>query len=475
MKKQLLLAGALLSLFTAPAQQLLKPSVQQSPYNNFLSRLLQSQNSGRLAQKPTDIQYRVVAQAFTELGEDETYTDSLRYKYSGTRGSNYNYDNRSLAYNTYFSSNYAPLFIAPGEDNPADLHADSIRSFEDGSLYNTEIGYYRNDKKLDSFTSLYISPDGNDYNKTKHSFNTQGYVTAMYFLNSANNGVTYDTFQKRTVTYNNDFSKIVTDSLFDKNGTQWEIVQTNQYHYNTQNKLDTVLTKTNYLGPLEPYQRFTLSYNSNGNLQKSMVVNYVNGLPQNSAKDSFGYTTGIDYATYRENTSYFMIDDEPMEYGNRQIKYPGTNGLPDSVLMYSKYPDAGTWVLESKIRYTYTAAGLPEILKEYDADNIQLAKLTMYYESYDDGVSSIKPVTGNAAFSVYPNPFTNNITIDWKGLQEKANLKLVNTLGQDVYQASLKLNQGKNELTLPSLPAGNYILLIQTADGQTRSNKMIKK
>ena len=66
--------------------------------------------------------------------------------------------------------------------------------------------------------------------------------------------------------------------------------------------------------------------------------------------------------------------------------------------------------------------------------------------------------------SIYPNPFSDQLTIQWEGVSTQADLAIRNMLGQVVYQTQLLL-QAKQSLSIPSgLPAGMYLLEVRGAN-----------
>ena len=71
---------------------------------------------------------------------------------------------------------------------------------------------------------------------------------------------------------------------------------------------------------------------------------------------------------------------------------------------------------------------------------------------------------------VYPNPFSDFINIDIG--DKKADVKLLNLLGQVSFLKSLQ--QGENLVSGINIPAGVYILRVQTADS-VLSKIVVKK
>lgn len=125
MKQFLLFLGCLSALETK-AQQI-QPDLffQNKEHERYVACLLQNQYNRNTAQKPTTIKQRVIARA--NVFSDNGTWDSSFYKYSGSRGSEFNYD--IGGYSKVFFGIDAPTgyyFLGP---NPGNLQADSIFNF----------------------------------------------------------------------------------------------------------------------------------------------------------------------------------------------------------------------------------------------------------------------------------------------------------------------------------------------------------
>jgi hypothetical protein len=163
--------------------------------------------------------------------------------------------------------------------------------------------------------------------------------------------------------------------------------------------------------------------------------------------------------------------------GNIMQKFPGINGLPDSLVAFSREQSMDPFEKEGTLIYQYNSFNNPVKETIIFADTTPPSSVNFYYEEYEDSVSSIQPVTDSKDFQVYPNPFTDNINIDYKGdkTMQTVNIKLVNILGQILFQEKRSLNQGHNSIKLPETAAGNYFLIFTSPDGQAWSRKMLKQ
>lgn len=475
MKKNVFLAGAaLLSIFQAHAQKRPNFTNRQHAGSAVIHNMLSRQWSNTAAQKPTGIQQRVIAQGLTDLTGSEVSLDSFLFKYSGTNGSVYDYN--QFGYNQSFEPVYAPMQIDHRYDaDPMKLLADTIINYYDEELYSMERASYRSDKKLDSIFGY--EPDGSDfslYSKTFMHFTATGHIDTV----TAMEGQPMDIYSIHSYKYNTGETKLLTDTVFmpDMPGTYFAY----QYKYNaTSGRLDTSYA-TYQTTPNTQRNRVIYDYYSDGKIRKTTSQSFTNGAWTTDGFDSLGYTAGVNYYTYWKQSHTFFDGTQNVEYSYLTRQFPGTGGAPDSSVSYNSDFMTNEWTRESKIVYTYNSFGNPVKLvgTDFDEDGTATPEgfINFYYETYDDNLA-IRPVTENTALAVYPNPFTNSINIDWKEQKTgKISLKLTNIAGQDVFKTTLNLTPGKNAISIPAtLSHGQYILQVQDAHGQSWSHKMIKK
>ncbi len=472
MKKTLLLATfASLSLSQAKAQQipdLLFPNRAGHKHTKVTQNLLRLQSTGNIAQKPTGLKQRVIAQALNT----PFFSDSTRFTYIGTNGSVYDFNNPDYNYADNFTYEYAPMFIAPFQASSSRIIADSIIKYDGNDLAKWSKAFYRADKKIDSVWNYFF--DGTMFTNSRaiNVYNAQGYLTTTYGIQQ-NPPPVWDTFSYQRFYYNSTFTRMDRDSSWFGISAAPSLRQSDVYYYGASGKLDSFVTWD--LQGAAPFrsQSYVMTYTSTGKLQTVKNYDLESGTPSLIGLDSIGYTNGVDYYTYHESNQY---ENDTLYDGTREIKFVGAGGLVDSVQGYGREGESSPWTFQGSFKYTYnsysnpekltaTLVGLPGSLDVYK----------FYYETYDDGLS-IKPVTASKDFSIYPNPFHNTLAIDWKGKQPGAvSLRLVNILGQEVYSQSLKLSNGKNTLNLPALSTGDYILFITDAEGKSWSSKVVKQ
>ncbi|MCT4664201.1 MAG: T9SS type A sorting domain-containing protein [Flavobacteriales bacterium] len=74
-------------------------------------------------------------------------------------------------------------------------------------------------------------------------------------------------------------------------------------------------------------------------------------------------------------------------------------------------------------------------------------------------------------FEVYPNPTKNIFTIDLAEDYPEVNMELYDILGKKILER--KLTEKSNEIAIPSLESGTYIIRLMSADGKIQQKKLI--
>ena len=114
----------------------------------------------------------------------------------------------------------------------------------------------------------------------------------------------------------------------------------------------------------------------------------------------------------------------------------------DSIAVAQAQETAGNWLKDGNTNYSvdcFTTLGAPQINEN--------------------------------AFTMYPNPVQDVLTIDWVQ-QEDASVKIYDARGILVFERSIQ--SGTNEIVTSGLPTGIYFVKIKTSEG-TLSRKLIKK
>lgn len=152
-------------------------------------------------------------------------------------------------------------------------------------------------------------------------------------------------------------------------------------------------------------------------------------------------------------------------YGDSWINNPKSIGKPEAgmfsnnvINMYGaeayfleKNPDLPFLVREDKYEPFFTA------LDSFPSEGI------VYSFKY----LRTPPILGTAEltkenFIIYPNPCKNQVKIQWDGEQKISSVKLLNMLGQE---ANADWNENEKTLRFSGLPAGIYLVQLQSGSG----------
>jgi len=473
MKKNLTILSFLLLAFAITnAQSLDFQNAENSNKQKLIKHIISKQFNNNHLLKPTGIKQRVIGQSWNTI-QPEVGCDSLRYTYTGTNGSNYDYNQLEFPFQFALPAVRMDYFYERLR-SPSDLLADSIISChaqDNFAISQIETAHYRADKKIDSIKTHYLDAN-NSMRKNLMSYTANGNVASYTTIV---NSSSIDTIQHTIFTYNANNDKIIADTLYVEDLGSLNLVGYNEYKYNTTGNYDTVYRFLNGV----PQMRFAFDYYLNGKLRKVTQQNFDNNNWLVKAIDSIGYTAGSSFYTYWSTTVYQIVGGNPINSATRyKMQYPGTHAGPDSVAQFISYNN-GLLNPVGIHYYTYNEYDNPIRLDNrlfYPGEPEFVRYDLFHYETFDDNPLSVKNIA-NKNFSVFPNPFHNRITIDWKGIvsSEKVMVKMVNILGQEMFKKSLPINKGLNEIQIPDVNDGNYILIIQDAEGKTYQDKLIKK
>ncbi|MEI7801409.1 MAG: T9SS type A sorting domain-containing protein [Bacteroidota bacterium] len=92
------------------------------------------------------------------------------------------------------------------------------------------------------------------------------------------------------------------------------------------------------------------------------------------------------------------------------------------------------------------------------------------HTSFATGINAIS--NNSIPFSLYPNPTSKNITVDYN-ITVTATLTIYNLLGEQVQQISLEKNTTKKTVTLTNIPSGIYFCVLRTEDGKIAQQKLV--
>ncbi len=480
MKNALLLSIFLLGGLTAMAQSQFQDHLQHNPHlskqaadnQKLINNILSAQPAtASVANKPTTIQQRVIAQTF--INQFHSVEDSVQYKYSGTNGSKFNFNDPQLNYDVRFYSSYLPSEVVALPNLNSYLLADSIFDYFGGSdtVGRISNAFYNSGNKVDSFCDDDLGSP-NDVLKTVHTFNAQHFLTQVTTLSNTNAPNIFDTSIVKKYCYDIAGTQLLSDTLYRSFNNALRIFNATHYHYNAQSLVDSIYGYTLRDSGYELSQISAIKYNANSQLQNINVFYFnENQALTNLEIDTVGYAASVPFYTYYAVTYVDLIANNVE--GASIIKTVGNNNLPDSVT-YVSFDNSGTDVIA--LKYTYNGFNNPiKLVGTNMSDSSFSSQYNFYYETFDDAVTAIINIKNNKDFSIYPNPFNNKLNIDWKGAKaNQTKIALVNVLEQMVYSSNQNLITGTNTIDIPNLIKGNYVLLIQDVKGNTWKSQLVK-
>lgn len=458
-------------------------SAQQAPFKLIKKDVLQS-NSYKKAQqflnvkhstnsnRPTTQQQRVLSQVY--LDSDNLPSDSTTYTYSNMRGSDFDYYDFDFEYNI----DHEPG-IVPSSINPANMYSSSMSAFADtiksnysnnnNGQFTYSKGYYRSDNQIDSIiTGFGDNTNLTPNNKIENTFNTAGQIQSTTRLTIGN---TTD-YSIDKYNYNAASTLITEDSLYYTTGSVTQLDLVTSYKYNANNKLDSILTIATPNGISTVVDFTAFSYNSNNMVQS---VHYYELEPTTSVfelseVDSFTYFNNFD--AY-QSVKYYSYDGGQIdEFGFIQGTL-GVNGYPDSLKAITIDYDFNDTTTATLV-FEYNSFNNPIKIRFFDNDTLD-GGTNFRYQEYDDSTTSIKSIVNNS-FEMFPNPFSNQISINNKSdLSGVCTISLTDFAGRIVFESNQSIHAGQNDIAIPQLAKGIYILELQNEKGIHFNQKVVKE
>jgi|GEM_PF-3127803 len=388
-------------------------------------------------QKTTSVSERLIAWSVQDLNI-AVLTDSVRFRYSGTRTSQFN--ENLLAYN--------PDFRFPSYRSDLILY-DSMISYDfSGGQPMWRTRGYQND------TTIAFERD--DYELNLWTCDLQGRITKnqRFYLAS---GVVLDTLY-RTYYFYDALNRLAGDSTEVKTGTGWVMDRKLVYTYDNLNRMNSRTVYQMDNGTWLPSARESRTYAQNGKLQEEVYQEFDGTAWINQGKDSFGYAGNARvYAASFFWTGLIWLKDEI------EIRELDTLGRPVLVKTWEVYAPDDTTYLE----ITHTVHNNPETIY-YTRDTVQRLT-TYYYEPYNvTDVPGLPDVPGPVLF---PNPARDVLYVAGPGSSE--GYCIFNAAGVPVRAASGGTYATPLAISLEGLSPGNYFVRLN-ADRQGRLSGFIK-
>ncbi|XZF13246.1 T9SS type A sorting domain-containing protein [Chitinophagaceae bacterium MMS25-I14] len=471
MKLLHVLSIALLTSGTALAQpNSIFKSHLQSTRQRQIAQMLLPQDAGT-AMKSTGLRKRVIAQSVYMSG---VIQDTTRYFYSNNyQASKFDYNQVDFDNSSYNPVDY-PVFsfisgIVPSGSYSLGANCDSLQSWsDDGSgsglqLSEDQHNGYVNNNMLSDHKDLTYS-GGDTYGKHFiNSFDAQGRLIASIQQNYDTATHNWDTFDKKKIYYNAQ-GRVQKDTVFQYDAGSWvattaydytydangNITQINDVEFDGANWTLNAQYKNTYTSNRLKTMTFFQDTSSNGTGQFAPVI-----------VDSFSYAgSGSFYTYWGETLMPAPSIVVPILEFTRTLN---SMGLPDSMAI-SSYNGSSLSLVETAV-INYDADANPLTARFQDAQSGQTGIATYYYETFNDATSVTNIQEAEKSFTIFPNPAQDVLNIRKTGntAVTAASVRIINTLGQNVFSGQLN---GDQQVNIGNLQPGNYWISIADEKGK---------
>lgn len=441
-------------LLTIGAQAQTKEFLQKRAEKNKRINAIIANQAKRSAGKTTNTYWRIKSNSNYQLnGTSLEISDSTLYKYTSDRGSSIEFGS-DLFLNDYGITD--------------EVNFDTAWKYADQGSGLESVGRNKCDYDGNGYKILY-----REQNKTGSNYVNSNETRAV---RDANGNITKEVG-------------------FTWNGTGWDSTNVTDRIFDSQGK---VLSDSNYtvMGGAMPYSVTKYMYDGNGNLAEDITLNW-NG----SSWDS-SYRNIYTYYTNNKLKTSLSQEYKSAAWHNSYIDSMGYGTADFYIYNISKEWDSlgAVWVNTGLEERTVNSSGLPGIvhISQWDSNNSKWTDLyeaeifydtylnltkaavygyiagfklptpafvaNLYYEYYFK--VGVNDVAANKPVIIYPNPATSNINVLLDG-QKDAHITLTNMAGQTVRSVNAD-NAQKVSVNITGVPAGNYILSVESTDQAAR-------
>ncbi len=255
----------------------------------------------------------------------------------------------------------------------------------------------------------------------------------------------------------------------------WVNETRNTYTLDAQGKVVTSLYEVWQNGTWSAHGFETNTYDASGRLQIEVGQIWKNGAWVNSSRTAFTYN-----AASQELLKLYETWDTVSQLWINYLKYSSSfdvNGNLVALLKESWDALDNAWINMGRWRYQYDAAGnsTDEICEIWKAGNWApgMSSLNLfsrqelvytfwwplrhqYHATFKSYVSGVDEKSGNMAFSVYPNPAGEKLTIACNNPRDGQQVTIYDMQGRPVMQSVV--TGTKCELNISRLAPGNYLV-----------------
>jgi len=483
MKKIFFLSLTLFSCQLLSAQ-VINNAVNNTAHRYTLCNLLQPQMQiHNVAMKTTGtVKERLIAQSLLDNTLlSPAITDSIHLSYSGNRGSAYDFNMMFYAFNYPYGN--TPMFNYYGLFTKPQVMYDTMKRWlvaPDTTLYAFFSQANAAYDLLNDITSYKINfTDSVTYQNASYlnTYNAAGNIVKSYtfFLVSG----AMDSAYKQYYSYNSS-NRLTEDSIYVYTGTGWRMVAKTYYMYNTAGNPITIETFADSTAPLREKIKYENTYDAGGHLL-TVLTSYFDGTNLTPyVKDTFAYTTGLDFNTSWKEYQYDGINHYWAPYFY-EAKHINAAALPDTLYIKGFDSLANSWEPQTMQVANYDTFRLPTTLYSYQYNGTTYPLLasnvtSYYYQRYNDN-TGVATTTNKHNVVIYPNPAEDNVHISIEGLTANTNIliTLYNTNGQIVRSLSTVWQGNALQMPMVDLNTGVYWINVQDRSGTILSRQSVIK
>lgn len=442
----------LIGTATATAQ------VQEKEYEAFVSGLLEAQTAQ--AARTTAIKQRVVAQSvyFLSGGPFTGISDSLRYTYSGGRGSRFSYQDMGYYYDYAPFASTAYYYTGTAYSDPG-VHCDSVyvyMAYPSGVLSEFSRGHrtYHNSTSILQSTNHYPSGSPANDERYNNSYDAQGRMVVTQY---SRNTTQWNTYAEKYYQY--DVSGRLVHDSFATNGSGGPLAPAMlcDLSYGTNGKVAQVHFKTINGGNWQDHLRYEITYDPSGRLHRVVTTEYpFTGGANVTSTDSFAYA-GTNP----------IFKERYLQFGQNLHRYSrhfNAQDLPDTVWLESFDQGNGIWKLLNRKVFTYNSKDNPVKCVDTSIIDATLQHRFYYYEEYDD-IQDVETIS-TAGLKIYPNPATEVVHLEWKGAPRYASVGITDVTGRKVFSSEQTWNGQMMQINTGTWANGVYVLTLTGGRGE---------
>ncbi|RYD99506.1 MAG: T9SS type A sorting domain-containing protein [Sphingobacteriales bacterium] len=488
MKKTSLLLGTLILQLTAAYAQETEPAKNVRRVKSLLeSRLNDVMKVNEL--RARDGEETPLAQGRRIVKQESFYTDDLsdpymfiRYGYtSATKGQEFHpsmldgfptdisaggKSDHVLQLNDLFSD-WSLQYNFPIQELGAEIVIDTIGVYDEGDLVHSAIAQRDANNNINVLTKT--DDDGSFQQVVKtEKFYTNNLLTKVDEYYGANLSA-IELGTTRRITYDNT-QKIAADTLFGYNMGVITDTMVFDYVYNSNGDISEIAMYAD----AGDSGHIAVAYYTDNRYKSYVMSLYSAGALFAVISDSTGYAANGFMAVKKTGNGYNNMGTGLIyEYMLLDLTYNGN--LLDSVKV-TEIDEMGNAWDGGLGKYHYSIDNNPDSLMiSYETGMPADEKVVFHYEPYN--TTSVKQVTRNNNFSIYPNPIgaTMNVYNKVALKDRKATIMITDIKGARIWSAEQALVQGANQINIPAdLSAGTYVISI-TADNSLYTQKVIKQ